>query len=149
VLATTTEDNREIVITRKDIDYFIRSKGALYAGYNRLLKIAGKNETDINTFYIAGALGSMINIENGITIGLFPDIPEDKFKFLGNSSLIGSWMLLLSSEARRLAEDIARKAIYVELSLDAEYMNEYTSSLFLPHTDIDRFTRILEKIRNI
>ena len=78
-------------------------------------------------------------------IGLFPDLPIEKFVFIGNSSVTGARMCLLSQEAVKRTEDIANKMTYVELSVDPDFMNNYTASLFFPHTNIDLFPNVKKK----
>lgn len=148
VLAVSPEDGEVISITEEDIDYLIKSKGAVYTGFNFLLEKIGKPLSEIQKFYIAGSLGRMINIENGVVIGLLPDVDRDKFKFIGNGSLFGGLVLLNSAQAREKAAQIARSAAYFELSDEPEYMNKYTSSLFLPHTDLDKFPSVMEKLKS-
>ncbi len=147
VLAFSPGEEEVISITEQDIDYIIKSKGALYAGFSFLMKRFGREEKSIDGFYIAGALGGLLDVENGITIGLFPDIDRDRFHFLGNGSLHGGRILLLSGEARNKALDIARSAAYFDLSNESEYMNSYTSALFLPHTDLNRFPSVTMELQ--
>jgi uncharacterized 2Fe-2S/4Fe-4S cluster protein (DUF4445 family) len=148
VLAFSQKEEDVISITEQDIDYLLKSKGSLYTGFTFLLEKLEKTEKDVDRFFIAGALGGLLNVENGITIGLFPDLDRDKFHFLGNGSLHGGRILLLSQEAREKARAMAHSAAYFELSQEAGYMNSFTSSLFLPHTDQERFPTVMEQIRS-
>ena len=91
---------------------------------------------------IGGAFGQHINIEEAIQIGLLPDLPWERFKFLGNSSAQGAYHALLSREARAMADDIARRLTYLELIADNTFMDEFTSALFLPHTDLAAFPSV-------
>lgn len=131
-----------IYINEVDIDNLKRAKGAIFAATSILVKHMGLEFDDIKKVFIAGGFGTYLDIENAITIGLLPDIKRSRFKFVGNSSLIGSREIILSSDAIHKAEDIARKITYFELSTDTEYMNEYVAALFFPHTDKDRFPSI-------
>ena len=83
-----------------------------------------------------------MDIENAIRIGLLPDLERDKFIYLGNSSLHGACLTLLSGRNRELVKSISEKMTYVELNVDPDYMNEYTASLFLPHTDMELFPSV-------
>jgi len=129
----------DMVITQADISNLIFSKGAIYTAASVLAKKMGFQLQDIKKLYIAGGFGNYLNIEKAIMIGLLPDIDRDKLQFIGNSSLAGARLCLLSQEAMKKAEEIGKKMTYIELSADSDYMHEYTASLFLPHTDIDRF----------
>jgi uncharacterized 2Fe-2S/4Fe-4S cluster protein (DUF4445 family) len=137
---------KALSVTDRDIDYLVKSKGALYAGTDFLAKTAGKSFDEIDRYYIAGALGGFINIESGVIIGLFPDIAREKFEFLGNASLTGGLMQILSLEARNKALEIAENSAYIELSNEPAYMNDYTSTLFLPHTELEKFPSIMNRL---
>lgn len=139
-----TEIGRDIVLTASDIDNIIRTKGAIYAGLRTLLGEMGLTFADVERFIIAGGFGNYIGIEKAIILGLLPDLPEERFHFIGNSSIIGAYLVLLSKEMRLEAEEIARKMTYIELSVSRAFMDEYMSALFLPHTDITAFPTVSE-----
>jgi len=134
-----SETNEDIVITESDISNLIRSKGAVFLGIQVLLNQVGLKFENINRIYISGGFGTYVDIEKAIIIGLLPDLPHDKFLFIGNSSITGAKMCLLSKEARKKVKEIAQKMTYIELSTDPVFMNEYTSTLFLPHTNLELF----------
>ena len=133
---------QDIVVTEPDIDNIKRSKGSIFAASSVLLRRLGLTFNDVQQFYAAGGFGTYLDMEKAITIGLLPDIPRDKFQFIGNSSLAGAREILLSYEAKRQAEEIARKMTYFELSVEPVYMDEYISALFFPHTDMQRFPSV-------
>jgi len=129
----------DIVIKESDIENIKRSKGAIYSAASVLIKKFELKFEDLGQIYIAGGFGTYLNINNAVSIGLLPDIDRSKFKFVGNSSLIGAREVLLSYDAMTKAEEIARKMAYIELSTDRSFMDEYVASLFFPHTDLERF----------
>ena len=137
----------DIVITEADIENLKRSKGAIYAATAILLKKLDLKFKDIEQFYIAGGFGTYLDIDKAVTIGLLPDLNRKRFCFIGNSSLVGSREILLSYEAKKEAEEIAKKMTYVELSVEPTYMDEYVSALFFPHTDLARFPSV--KVRSL
>jgi uncharacterized 2Fe-2S/4Fe-4S cluster protein (DUF4445 family) len=100
---------------------------------------------DIQKVYIAGGFGNYIDIERAVVLGMLPDIPVERFEYLGNTSVAGAYLTLLSDDLRAEAEDIASKMTYIELSVSGRYMDEYMSAMFLPHTDLGRFPSV-EKI---
>jgi uncharacterized 2Fe-2S/4Fe-4S cluster protein (DUF4445 family) len=132
----------DIVVNEDDIENLKRSKGAIYSAVIALLNKVGKNVGDLKKVYIAGGFGSYLNIENSIYIGLLPDAPRGIFRFIGNSSLAGARMALLSNEAFAKADDIYKNITYLDLSSEPEYMDEYIASLFFPHTDMTRFPSV-------
>lgn len=139
VLYKDEAHHKDIVLTEVDVENIIRAKAALYAGITTLLTQAGFTIDAIEKVYIAGGFGNYINIERAIILGMLPDIPKERFIFMGNTSITGAYLCLLSEELRKEAEDIASKMTYIELSVYRSFMDEYMSALFLPHTDISQF----------
>lgn len=150
VLAFKEEYNLEndIVVNEVDIDNFIRAKGAIYSGAYTLVESLGMDFSILDRVYIAGGIGNNLDIENSILIGLLPDIDRDKFTYIGNSSLVGAYLTLISKDAKNKLEEIGNEITYVELSVYPSYMDEFISACFLPHTNIEQFPtvkKILEK----
>ncbi|MBI4282621.1 MAG: DUF4445 domain-containing protein [Chloroflexi bacterium] len=144
VLAWASESGtgEDILLTEVDINSLIRTKGAIYAGVMVMLRSLGIDVRNIEAVLIGGGFGQHINVEKSILIGLLPDLPWDRFRFLGNTSALGAYQVLISRRARRRAEDIAGRVTYFELVADNSFMNEFTSSLFLPHTDMESFPTV-------
>ena len=132
----------DITVNEVDIDNFIRAKGAIYSGASVLLESLGMDFSVIDKVYIAGGIGNSLNIENAITIGLLPDVEREKFQYIGNSSLVGSYLALISRDAKNKLEEIASQMTYVELSVYPGYMDEFVSACFLPHTNIENFPTV-------
>ena len=132
----------DITVNEVDIDNFIRAKGAIYSGASVLLESLGMDFSVIDKVYIAGGIGNSLNIENAITIGLLPDVEREKFQYIGNSSLVGSYLALISKDAKNKLEEIASQMTYVELSVYPGYMDEFVSACFLPHTNIENFPTV-------
>jgi uncharacterized 2Fe-2S/4Fe-4S cluster protein (DUF4445 family) len=126
---------KEIIITEHDIANLIRAKAAIFSAISLILKKLDLDVTRIEKIYIAGAFGSSLHITKAIEIGLFPDLPPERFQYLGNTSLYGAVLALLSSEHRKELNDIAQSMTYIDLSSETGYMDEYMAALFLPHTD--------------
>lgn len=143
VKAPDTQIGKDIVITEIDMDNLIRSKAALYAGYKTLIKSIGSECADIERIIIAGTFGSNINIENAITIGLLPDLPRDRFIFIGNGSLLGARLISFSIDLLRDGEKVAGMMTNIELSENADFMSNYMAALFLPHTNADEFPSVI------
>ena len=137
----------DIVITQSDVKNLIYSKAAIYLGIEVLLQKMGLNVQDVRNIYIAGGLGTYLDIEKSITIGLFPDVARERFKFLGNTSIQGARLYLCSQSARQRAGEISDMVTNLELSNVPEFLNNYSSALFLPHTDIDKFPSVKEKLK--
>ena len=144
--APETQIGKDIVITEVDIDNLMRAKGAMYAGCQTLGKSVGVSCSDFEQAIIAGAFGSHINIEKAITIGLLPDLPEDRFVFIGNGSLLGARLASFSTDILDDARRVAGMMTNVELSENADFMNNYMASLFLPHTNAGDFPSVKKKL---
>ena len=98
---------------------------------------------DIEQVLIAGAFGQYINIEKAVQIGLLPDMPWDRFHYLGNTSALGAFYSLVSRPMRRKVLKAAEKMTYLELSADNTFYDQFMSALFLPHTDITAFPSVM------
>jgi len=146
VRAPETQIGKDIVITEVDIDNLIRAKGAMYAGCQTLTKSVGMSCTALEQVIIAGAFGSHINVAKAITIGLLPDLPADKFTFIGNGSLLGARLTSFSSDLLDDARRVANMMTNFELSENAEFMNNYVAALFLPHTNAGEFPTVKKKL---
>jgi uncharacterized 2Fe-2S/4Fe-4S cluster protein (DUF4445 family) len=132
----------DIVITESDIENLKRTKAAIYAATSILVRHMDLDFDNIKKIFIAGGFGTSLDVNSAIAIGLLPDMERSRFLFIGNSALAGAREVLLSSEATKTAEDIARKTTYFELSVDPAYMDEYMAALFFPHTDLAKFPSV-------
>ncbi len=149
VLASADESGtgKDIVITEFDISNLIKSKGAVFAATTVLVRSVGFSFSDIERFFVAGGFGNYLNIKKAITIGLLPDLPMDRFQFIGNSSVAGARIALISNYAFEKAEAVAKKMTYFELSVRPDFMNEFIAALFLPHTDQKLFPTVTGKAK--
>lgn len=136
----------DIVINEVDIENLLRTKGAIYAGFSVLVQSVGLQLADVEQVFIAGAFGQYINVEKAIQIGLLPDMPWDRFQYLGNTSVLGAFYSLMSRQMRREVVEIAKKMTYLELSADNTFYDQFMSALFLPHTDITSFPSVMKAI---
>ncbi len=141
-----TAINKDIVITDVDIQNILRTKAAVYASSNVLLKTFGYKFTDLTDVFIAGSFGNYLDIKKAITIGLLPDLPLDVFKFIGNGALGGARMVLLSKSMQDKAEEVVANMTHIELSVNSMFFKEFTSALFIPHTEIDQFPSIVGRV---
>jgi len=114
-----------------------------------LLNEIGFTLDAIKKIYIAGGFGNYINVPRAIILGMLPDLPQERFVFMGNTSLTGAYLCLLSEDLRKEVEDIASKMTYIELSVSRRFMDEYMSALFLPHTDITQFPSVAAILKSL
>ena len=143
--AHETSVDKDILFLESDIDNLIRSKGAVYAGFRVLLNQTGMDFSMIDRLIITGGFGQYLDLEKAVTIGLLPDIDRSKFQYLGNSSIGGAYMALLSKTYRKEAIDISNRMTYVDFSSNNQFMDEFTSAMFIPHTDLNAFPSVKQK----
>ena len=141
VIATAqeSETGREVSINEVDIDNFIRAKGAIFSAIDTLLKSVDMPIEAIETVYVAGGIGSGINMKNAVNIGMFPDVELEKFQYIGNSSLTGAYAMVICDEAVAKCHEVAANMTYLELSTYPGYMDSFVAACFLPHTNASLF----------
>lgn len=145
--AVDTSTGKDIVLTEADIDNLMRAKAAIYAGCRVLLENVGLGIHDIERVIIAGGFGHHVGLERAKMIGLLPDIPDDKFLFLGNGSLLGARLTCLSYKLGKAARAIAARMTNVELSNSKSFMDQFVAAMFIPHTDESAFPQVSKRLR--
>ncbi len=131
--------DHDIVINEVDIENFIRAKGAIFAGITTVLQQVGLEVSDLERVILAGGFGSYIDLDSAMTVGLLPEVAPKKILYLGNGSLIGSWMCELSNHIRRDVVEVVKRMTSFELSEIPGFKDQYMASMFLPHTDLALF----------
>ncbi len=142
---TESETGREVSINEVDIDNFIRAKGAIFSAISTLLSSVDMSVEAIDRVYVAGGIGSGINMKNAVNIGMFPDVELEKFRYIGNSSLAGAYAMVMSDEANTKLSEIAANMTYLELSTHPGYMDSFVAACFLPHTDASLFPNCVQE----
>jgi uncharacterized 2Fe-2S/4Fe-4S cluster protein (DUF4445 family) len=140
--ASESGNKEDIVITNVDIDNLLRAKAAIYAGFTVLAESVGVPLESVEQVLIGGSFGKYINVEKAVEIGLLPDMSWDRFHFLGNTSVQGSYLALLDHNVRQRISDIAARMTYIELSADNKFYDAFMSALFLPHTNLSLFPSV-------
>jgi len=143
-----TESGKDIAINNVDIDNLKRAKAAIYAGFTVLAQSVGVPLEMVEQIVIGGSFGKYINVEKAVQIGLLPDMPWDKFKFLGNTSVQGAYLALLDWRNRDRVRDIASQMTYIELSADNTFYDAFMSAMFLPHTNLASFPSVAAAVEN-
>jgi uncharacterized 2Fe-2S/4Fe-4S cluster protein (DUF4445 family) len=125
----------QITLTQRDIRELQLAAGAIRAGINILLRRAGLRTTDLKRVLIAGGFGSFIRRNMAQRIGLLPaEIDHRRITCVGNASLNGARWALLSTEARKRAEHVARAAEHVQLSDDPNFHLEFAEAMIFPQS---------------
>ncbi len=131
-----------LTLSQPDIDSLIRSKAAMYTILTTITNTVNISFNEISHFYIAGTFGSYIDPRSAITIGMIPDLPLDTYVPLGNTSLKGATMALISKRARDEAFRVRDQITYLELNVNQEFMNLFSAAKFIPHTDKSLFPSV-------
>ena len=145
--ADQTASGEDLTLSEVDIENLMRAKAAMFAGYLTLIDSVGLKLQDIEQVILAGAFGSFINLENAISIGLMPDLPRERFQFVGNGSLLGATLLAFSRDLLEEERRVADMMTNFELSETPGFMDHYIAALFLPHTQEDYFPTVTERLR--
>ena len=143
-ISPSDNEHQEIVITQADIDNLIRSKAGVFASIKILMESTQTTSEDLEAVYLAGGFGNFLNIQQAVNIGMLPDVPLEKMRFVGNTSIAGAKTVLLSRQALETAEKIAESMTYFDLMSHPGYMDEFTRANFLPHTDLSLFPTVSE-----
>ena len=124
-----------LYITQNELQNFMKSKAAMFTLLLTLTRSVGISFADIETVYVSGALGTGIDANKAVGIGMLPAWPAELVKPLGNSSLEGARMLLLDGELLHTVNAISEKITYKPMNDDPEFMKEYLGAVFIPHTN--------------
>jgi len=137
-----TATGKDITLTQHDIREIQLAKAAIFTGCSILMKRKNVDEEKIDRVLVAGAFGNYINPESAKVLGLLPDVPIKKIKFVGNTAIAGAKMALTSKEARKEANEISKKIRYLELAACPDFKEEFLNAIFIPHKNLNRFPSV-------
>jgi len=123
---------RDVVITQEDVNEIQLAKGAIRAGLEVLLEATNTGHDEVEEVIIAGAFGSYLDIQSAKAIGLFPDMPNAKFRQVGNAAGVGAKQMLLSKQARKRSQALAADADYVELTTFLKFNRKFAMAMLFP-----------------
>ena len=141
------DGNVPLYFTQDDIGEFLTCKAAAHTMVATLLESVNVSPSEIGAFYLAGGFGTHYDLESAITVGLYPDLPREKFKILGNSSLAGAKRLLLDTGCRARLDQIRALATYVQFGEMEKFVENMQAARFLPHTDASRYPSVMRRLR--
>ena len=147
VPAERSATGSDLTISQANLDSLIRSKAAMYTIIETITASVGIRPQDLDIFYVAGTFGSLIDPQSAIAIGMLPDLPLERYKPLGNSSLGGATMALQSDNYHDEINRIRDRITYLELNVNQDFMNRFSAAKFLPHTNTQLFpsVKVLKK----
>lgn len=137
---------RPLCFTQDDIAEFLSCKAAAHTMVATLLESTNVSPDEIGTFYLAGGFGTHYDLEAAITVGLYPDLPREKFRVLGNSSLAGARKLLLERDCRARLAHICELASYVQFGEMERFVENMQAAKFLPHTDASKYPSVKRRV---
>jgi uncharacterized 2Fe-2S/4Fe-4S cluster protein (DUF4445 family) len=130
---------RDIALSEGDIEELLLAKAAVYSACSVMLGRRGLEADELSNIYVAGAFGESIDPVNVVVMGMLPEVEPGKIVFAGNTAVAGAKAILVSTNARGIAERLPEEVQYHELSLDPEFNKEFIAAMFLPHREPERF----------
>jgi uncharacterized 2Fe-2S/4Fe-4S cluster protein (DUF4445 family) len=118
-----------IELTQQDVRDVQLAVAAIRTGVRLMLNEFRVTADDLDRVLVAGAFGSTLDIGNAVSLGLLPDIPRPKIVFVGNASLAGARLLLLSRPKRADAEMLAAKISHISLATRPDFQDEFVHAL--------------------
>lgn len=132
VLAYGDGKGEDIVFTQRDIREVQLAKGAIAAGTRILLEELGIGPDGLKEILLAGAFGNFIRRSNALRIGLLPDVPHERIRFVGNAAGAGAKMALLSRSSRAEAVEISERTEYMELAGRPDFQMHFAEAMLFP-----------------
>lgn len=144
VYATAAESATDdpLYFSQTDINQYLDTKAAAYTMVDCILETAGVTSADIAHLYLSGAFPAHSDLESAITIGIFPDLPREKYALLKNSSLDGARTMLLDHSRLEEAKDLAESIYCVQFASIPDFLIRMQAAKFIPHTDMGRFPSV-------
>jgi uncharacterized 2Fe-2S/4Fe-4S cluster protein (DUF4445 family) len=134
-----TDLTTDIIFSQSDIREIQKAKAAIHTGAALLMDLMGCKKEDVDRVYLAGAFGCYINPKNACIIGMYPEISQEKIKFIGNAAGTGARFMLLSEDQRNFSKIIQKKVKYYELATHPKFQEEFVNSTLFPHKDLNLF----------
>jgi len=125
-----------LALTQQDVRDIQLAVAAVRSGIRLMLREFRLEAADLDRVFVAGAFGNSLDIGHAAALGLLPDLPAGKTVFIGNASLAGARLLLISRPARAAAEALAARISHVSLATRPDFQDEFVRDL-----TFDRFPK--------
>lgn len=145
--ARESATGERLYFSQTDITQYLDTKSAAHTMVDCLLESAGFSESDLTMFCTSGAFGTYTNLESAITVGIFPDLPRERFCCLGNSSLAGARKLLLRRECLEDIRYFQQTIYYIQFGSIPDFLIRMQAAKFIPHTNLEQYPTVLEELR--
>ena len=146
-LAEEAEGGQALYFSQTDIMQYLDTKAAAYTMVECLLETVGISLEELDRFYLSGAFPAHSDLESAITIGIFPDLPREKFSLIPNSSLEGARLLLLDRSRRKEAQELAESISCVQFASVPDFLIRMQAAKFIPHTDMNRYPSLRNRLK--
>jgi len=123
---------RELVLTQDDIRQVQLAKGAIASGIAMLQHVAGVPDAQVGELMLAGGFGNYLSIASAVRIGLIPDLPRERIRYVGNAASLGAQLSLLSEPERTRANEIARRIEHVSLAAHPDFEQIFVDCMNFP-----------------
>ena len=130
-----------------DIDQYLDTKAAAYTMVECVLETAGITSEDLSRCYLSGAFPAHSDLESAITIGMFLDIPRERYEVIANTSLDGARTLLLNRNGLQEIHELMEKMYCVQFASVPDFLIRMQAAKFIPHTDMKRYPSVEEALR--
>ncbi|MDO4324383.1 MAG: ASKHA domain-containing protein [Lachnospiraceae bacterium] len=139
-------NGKMLYFSQTDIMQYLDTKAAAHTMVDCLLEESGFTPEDLTAFYTSGAFGTYTDLESAITVGIFPDLPREKFHCLQNSSLAGARELLLNRDRMRDIRYFQQTIYCIQFASIPDFLIKMQASKFIPHTDMRQYPTVAEKL---
>lgn len=145
--AEQSDSGEVLYFSQQEIAQYLDTKAAAYTMVESLLETAGVDTHELDRFWLSGAFPAHSDLESAITIGVFPDLPREKYGLVANSSLDGARILLLDRERLSEARELAENMYCVQFASIPDFLIRMNAAKFIPHTDMNRYPSIQAKLK--
>ena len=145
-LAEESASGQPLYFSQTDIRQYLDTKAAAYTMVECLMETAGVTTDDLEHLYLSGAFTAHSDLESAITIGIFPDIPREKYCVLSNTSLDGARILLLDRSRLQEVRELSENIYCVQFASIPDFLIRMQAAKFIPHTDISRYPSIQARL---
>jgi len=135
-----------LCFTQTDIRQYLDTKAAAYTMIECMMEMAGCQTEDLAHCYLSGAFTAHSDLESAITIGIFPDLPREKYSAINNTSLEGARIMLLDRSRVQEARELAENMYCVQFASVPDFLVRMQGAKFIPHTDMDRYPSVRKRL---
>ena len=144
--AEESDSGSPLYFSQTDIAQYLDTKAAAYTMVECLMETAGIQAEDLTHCYLSGAFPAHSDLEAAITLGIFPDLPREKYVALTNSSLDGARKLLLDRSQLDRIQEVLEKIYCIQFASIPDFIVRMQAAKFIPHTDMNLFPTVRQRL---